>query len=139
MMRSPRSASATNRARSRSGGIKKGFDIAFGPAVDQRDTAGELTEFGHELAGPLRDHRRDMAEPVPFRHCNLPRQNDEHARAGLAGLKYQFAIAIAAHLAEPMHPRDFRGGQIRKGLFVARKQPDLRNRAAGFGRFDQIQ
>ena len=40
------------------------LDIALGVAVDQRGAAGQLADLGQELARPLVDDRRDVAEPV---------------------------------------------------------------------------
>ena len=64
MMRSPRSASATNSARNLLRRNQQRLDLALGMAVDQRDAARELADFGEKLTRPLIDHRRDMAEAI---------------------------------------------------------------------------
>ena len=99
MMRSPRSASATSSARNCSGGNQQRFDIAFGMAVDQRDAAGELADLGEELARPLIDHRRDMAEAVALGDRDMAGQHDEHAGPGLAGLEQHFAVPVSCAIS----------------------------------------
>ena len=98
------------------------LDLAFGMAVDQRDAAGELADFGQELARALIDHRRDMAEAVALGDRDMTRQHDEHAGPRLAGLEQHFAVPIGAQLAEPAHAVDFMRRQRREGLLVARKR-----------------
>ena len=98
------------------------LDVALGVAVDQRDAAGELADLGEKLAGPLIDHRRDVAEAVALGDRDMARQHDEHAGPGLAGLEQRLAVLEAAQFAEPAHARDFVRRQRRKGLLVARKR-----------------
>jgi hypothetical protein len=86
-MRSPRSASATSNARSRSGGIQKCLHLAFRVAVDQGDAAGKLADLGQELARPLFDDGRDVPKAVALRDCDMAGQNDKHSRSDLAGFK----------------------------------------------------
>ena len=43
------------------------LDVTLGAAVDQRDAAGKLADFGEKLSRPLVDDRRDMAEAVALR------------------------------------------------------------------------
>src|SRR5260370_23820876 len=66
---------------------QKRFDVALGMAIDQRDAARELADFGEELTGPLIDDRRDMAEAVALGDRNMAGQHDKHARSGLAGFE----------------------------------------------------
>ena len=40
------------------------FDVALGMAIDQRDAARELADFGQKLTWPLIDDRRDVTEAV---------------------------------------------------------------------------
>ena len=72
------------------------LDLAFGMAVDQRDAAGELADLGEELARPLLDHRRDMAEAVALGDRDMARQHDEHAGPRLAGLEQRLAMLYCA-------------------------------------------
>ena len=79
MMRSPRSASATSRERSPSGGISRVSTSPSAVAVDQRRAVGELADFGEELARALLDDRRHMAEAVALGDRDMALEHDEHA------------------------------------------------------------
>ena len=92
MMRSPRSASATSSARSRSGGISSVSTSPSASAIDQRDPARELADLGQKLPRALIDHRRDMAETVALGDRDMAGQEHEHAGTGLAGLEQKFAV-----------------------------------------------
>ena len=71
---------------------QQGLDLAFRMAIDQRDAAGELADFGKELARPLIDHRRDMTEAVALGDGDMAGQDHEHAGPGLAGFEQFFAV-----------------------------------------------
>ena len=105
------------------------FDVALGMAVDQRDAAGELADFGEKLTRPLIDHRRDVAEAVALGDRDMAGQHHEHARSGLAGLEQPFAVLVIADLAEPAHARDFLRRQRGKGLLMTRKRGHRRSPA----------
>ena len=57
MMRSPRSASATKQRAQSVRRNQQRLDVALGVAVDQRDAAGELADFGQKLTRPLIDRQ----------------------------------------------------------------------------------
>ena len=97
------------------------LDVALGMAVDQRDAARELADFGEELARPLVDDRRDVSEAIALGDRNMAGKHDKHARSGLAGLEQHFAVPVSSDVAEPAHPRDFLRRQRRKCLFVTRE------------------
>jgi hypothetical protein len=119
-MRSPRSASATNSAQPFRRNQER-LDVAFGMAVDQRDAARELTDFGEKLTRPLIDDRRDMAKTVALGNRDMAGQYDEHALAGLAGFEQFFAILVISDVAEPAHARDLLRRQRGKRLLMARE------------------
>ncbi len=114
------------------------LDVAFGMAVHQRRTRGQLTDLGQELAGPLIDDRRDTAEAITLRNGDMAGQHDEHSGPDLAGLKQRFAVVIVTILAEPAHPRDFLHGQCREGLLVAREGAGEADAPAGFSSDDNF-
>ena len=120
-MRSPRSASATKQRAQSLRRNQQRFDVALGMAIDQRGAARELADFGEKLTRPLLDHRRDVTEAVALADRDMAGQDDEHARAGLAGFEQSFAVLVASHLAEPAHPRDLLRRQRRERLLVTRK------------------
>ncbi len=101
---------------------QQGLDIALGAAIDQRDPAGKLADFGQKLSRPLVDHRRHMAEPVALGDGDMAGQQHEHARAGLAGFEQHLAVAVALDFAEPAHALDLGGRERRKRLVVARAE-----------------
>ncbi len=90
-------------------------------AIDQRDAARELTDFGEKLTRPLIDDRRDMAEAIALGDRDMAGQYDEHAPAGLAGFKQFFAILVTSDVAEPAHARDLLERQRRERLLMARE------------------
>ena len=92
-------------------------------AVDQRDAAGKLADFGQKLPRPLIDHGRDMAQAVALGDRDMAGEHHEHAGTGLAGLEQSLAVAIRPELAEPAHPRDFGRCQRGKGLLETRENP----------------
>ena len=98
------------------------FDVAFGMAIDQRDAAGELADFGQKLTWPLIDDRRDVAEAVALGNRDMAGQQDEHSRSRFAGLEQPFAVLVMAQFAESAHARDLVRGQCREGLLMARKR-----------------
>ena len=99
------------------------LDVTLGAAVDQRDTAGQLADFGDKLPRSLLDDRRDVAETVALGDRDVARQHDEHAASGLAGLEHQLAVGIGFEFAEAAHARDLGIGQGRKSLLQARERP----------------
>src|SRR3954447_26438552 len=105
---------------------QKRFDIAFSMAIDQRDAARELPDFGEELPRPLIDDGGDVTEAIALGDRNMPGQHDEHARSGLAGLEQFFAWLVGLDVAEPAHARDLWRRQHRKRLLVARERDSQR-------------
>src|SRR5712691_10692615 len=101
---------------------QKRLDVALGMAIDQRDAARELADFGKKLTGSLIDDRRDVTKPIALGDRDMAGQDHEHPRSGLAGLEQRFAILITAHLAEPAHARDLRRRQFRECLLKTRKR-----------------
>ena len=83
------------------------LDLAFGMAVDQRDAAGELADLGQELARPLIDHRRDMAEPVALGDRDMPDSTTNMPGPGLPVSNSVSPCLIGAQLAEAAHAVDF--------------------------------
>ena len=103
------------------------FDVALGVAIDQRDAARELTDFGEKLPRPLIDDRRDVTEAVALGDRDMAGQNDEHAGSGLAGLEQHVAVLVGSDIAEPAHPRDFLRRQRRECLLMTRKRGGQRS------------
>src|SRR5712675_649718 len=101
---------------------QKRLDVALGMAIDQRDAARELADFGKKLTGPLIDDRRDVTEAIALGDRDMAGQDHEHPRSGLAGLEQRFAILVTAHLAEPAHARDLLRRQFRECLLKTRKR-----------------
>lgn len=97
-----------------------GLDVADRMAVDQRRLAGELPDLGEELARPLLDDRCDIAEPVAPGDGDAPREDHEHARAGLAGLEQRRACGVPQDLPERPDPVDLLGRERRESRLVAR-------------------
>src|SRR5712691_12462353 len=101
---------------------QKRLDVALGMAIDQRDAARELADFGKKLTGSLIDDRRDVTEAIALGDRDMAGQDHEHSRSRLAGLEQRFAILVLAQLAEPAHARDFRRRQFRECLLKTRKR-----------------
>jgi hypothetical protein len=59
-----------------------------------------------------------MTEAVALGDGDMTGQDNEHAWTGLAGLEQRFTMRVAAHLAEPAHPRDLLRRQRGKCLFM---------------------
>ena len=85
MMRSPSSASATSTSRSLGDGMTSASTGFVAMRVHQRRAAGELGELAHERARAVRDDRLVAPEHVVLGDRDLAAQDDEHARADLAG------------------------------------------------------
>ncbi len=81
MIRSPSSASATSRARSRSGGMTKASHRLQRGGVDQRRPPGQLRELAHEFAGPMGDDDDALAGFVVLGDFDLAGQDDHQAGA----------------------------------------------------------
>ncbi len=101
-------------------------------AIDQRDSARELADFGEKLTGPLVDDRRDVTEAIALGDRNMAGQHDKHARSGLAGFEQHFAVVIASDIAEPAHARDLLRRQRRKCLLMTWEYGSLRSAAIRF-------
>src|SRR5258708_29297237 len=101
-------------------------------AIDQCGPAGELADFGEKLTRSLIDHRRDVTEAVALANRDMPGQDDEHPRSGLAGLEQSFAILVTAQLAEAAHARDLWWRQRRECLLETRKPGRQRSTAIRF-------
>jgi hypothetical protein len=95
------------------------LDLALGTAVDKGVLARQLPDLGEELAGALVDQLGDMAEPVMLRDRDLAGEDDEHARAGLAGLEQRLAIGVAADLAETAQAVDLLRRQLGESLLIS--------------------
>ncbi len=133
MMRSPRSASATSSARSRSGGISS---VSTSPSAWPSTSATRPESWpisARNCPGPWSITGVTWPRPSRWVIATWPDSTHEHARPGLAGLEQHFAVLVMAHLAEPAHARDLLRRQRRKGLLQAGKRACQPGAAFGAG------
>jgi hypothetical protein len=112
MMRSPSSASAISRARSRSGGM-------MGSCVRHCWTPGQLRELAQELAGPVGDDGDALAGLVAVSDLDLTRQDNHEAGTDVADGGERLAGGERAALAEATHPLDLQRIEHRQHLRAA--------------------
>jgi hypothetical protein len=105
MIFSPSSASAMMTPRQALGKNEKRLDLCRCARVDERGAAGQLSDFGKELAWSLFDDRDHMAQSVPGADGNRARDEHEHAGASFAGYEQEIARFITKDLAEPVETR----------------------------------
>ena len=124
MMRSPKSASATSRDRTPSGGISKASTSPSAVPSTSAGAIGELPDLGQELAGALLDDRRHVAEARRAARSRRCPTKSRTCRARACRFRTAFRRAgVSAQGSEPAQSIDLFGRQGREGFVVAR---DLR-------------
>jgi hypothetical protein len=82
------------------GGNEKGFNVDLCARIDERRPAGQLSDFGKELAWSLFDDRHHMAQTIPRADGNGTYDEHEHAGAPFPCHKQEIARFEAPNLAE---------------------------------------